>query len=124
MNPEHNVFTGSDVVLKLNGEVIGTAQSTEAEVVQVQQKVGELLQTASGSFVGGSIEFGQSLASIFRDELPKVDIVEEKHRGIRQYRSKKKRLQKKWRKRNHIDKTVYKNCTITGYKENEVTFQM
>lgn len=98
-------------------KTVGELQSINLEPVEPS----EFALTTGGTITLGDVtitDLGKMLFGLFNN-LESVDITVRKTRtkaGAKPLRSHKKRLVKKWRKKNILtdSETTYKNCTITG----------
>lgn len=99
-----------DVVMTINGEVVGTAKSVQATVSREMGSmpyVGQRPVSIEGIMNVTSINTGALFGPSMR-----CDIVAERTQGLRKPRSKKKRILKKWRKRDLIERRVYRNVRV------------
>lgn len=113
MNP---TFKGSDVILMMDGQVIGKAQSLSQDRDYEVKPIGKRVARFEGSFTatGGITKAGEDFFNSLFNPTFDIEVKRVKYEPPRKLRSKKKRLVRKWRKKytNLQSKEVYKNCTI------------
>jgi hypothetical protein len=115
------IFAGSDVVIKVDGQVIGKAQSLSYAPDPEIKPIGRPMPHLEGSFTatGGIMKAGEDFFNSLFNPTFDVTVRKSKHLPPRKLRSKKKRILRKWYKKYsyEVESAVYKDCVITGVSE-------